>query len=122
METLLLVVLYLLAAYLWVWLASVSDREVPLAILLQQRLGRSTRRGLYQFAGRGRWLAVGGLAAAATGFLPGFGMATAVGLLVVAVGSLGYVHVGMANLLEPRLVKAILGRMEGGEPDPPVAA
>jgi hypothetical protein len=118
METFALVALYLLAAWAWAWLTRVADRGLPAAILVQQRLGVYTPRQLYRVARRGRWLAAG----AAAGLLTGMGTAAAVGLLAVAVALLTYLHAGMAKLLQPRVVAAVIARLDEGGPDEPLPA
>jgi hypothetical protein len=129
METsVLLVTLYLLAAWAWVCLVWVADHGLPRAILLQQRIGAYTPRTLYRVAGRGRWLAAGGAAVGVAGLMAGLGTETAVGLLVVAVALLTYLLAGMSKLLHPRVVAAILARLDSDgaagpdEPDGPLPA
>ena len=105
METsVLLVTLYLLAAWTWACLAWVADHGLPTAIHLQQRVGAYTPRPLYRVARRGCWLAAG---------------AAAVGLLVVAVSLLTYLLAGMSKLLHPRVVAAIVAQLDAGGPDEP---
>jgi hypothetical protein len=60
----------------------------------------------------------GSTAAGLAGLLSGLGAVAAVVILTVAVMLLTYVHAGMGTLLHPRLVHAILARMEGGGPGP----
>jgi hypothetical protein len=114
-----LVALYLLAAWAWAWLVWVADRGLPVAILVQQRIGSYTPRPLYRLAGRGRWLAAGGVAAAAAGLLLGLGTVGAVGLLAVAFAVLTLLHAGMAKLLRPDVLEAVLARLDAGGRDEP---
>src|SRR5262245_25207708 len=120
METsVLLVTLYLLAAWTWVCLAWVADHCLPTAIHLQQRVGAYTPRPLYRVVRRGRWLAAGGAAIGVVGLLAGWGTEAAVGLLVVAVGLLTYLLAGMSKLLHPRVASAIVARLDAGGPSGP---
>jgi hypothetical protein len=122
METVTLIALYLLTAWTWACLAWVADRGLPRAILLQQRIGAYTPRPLYRMARRGRWLAAGGAAVGATGLLAGWGTGVALGLLAVAVALLTYLLAGMAKLLHPRVVAAILTLLDKDGPDEPLPA
>ena len=120
METsILLVTLYLLAAWTWACLVWVADHGLPTAIHLQQRVGAYTPRALYRVVRRGRWLAAGGAAVGVAGLLTGWGTEVAVGLLVVSVGLLTYLLAGMGKLLRPRVAAAIVARLDAGGPDEP---
>ena len=111
--------MYLLAAWTWACLAWVADHGLPTAIFLQQRVGAYTPRPLYRVARRGQWLAAGGAAVGVAGLLAGWGTGTAVGLLAVAVALLTYLLAGMGKLLRPRVVAAIVARLDAGGPGGP---
>jgi hypothetical protein len=121
-QTLLLIALYLIAAWVWVWVAWVADRALPTAIFAQQRLGVSTPRPVYRVARRGRRLAAGAATVAAAGPLVGLGNWAAEGLLATGIALLTYLHAGMGKLLQPRVVAAVIGRLESDGPDEPLPA
>lgn len=119
--------LYVVAAWVWVWLVSVVRYDLPVAIYLQQNFGLSTPRPFYRLARRWRWVAAVGLAAATVaGLVPEARAGVAVGTLVAAVGLLTYIRQKMARFLDPRVVNSVVRAMqtprrEGG-PDEPLPA
>jgi hypothetical protein len=112
------------AIWLWMWAARIARRDLPVLILLQQRIGVHTHGFVYRLANWGGLLRLGAVVVAAALAFPTSLVLVATVMLVLGAGLLTYMYVRTTSLLHPRIVSAVLARLEhpDGGPDEPIPA